>query len=87
MNKKDETIIVAPEHGKDLNVREVARRLMKIAEKNSAAFLRQNANLKARKEQIEKDTKEIEELEKELASVLEEIKFLEEDNAKRKRKH
>lgn len=84
LNKKDVTIIVAPEHGKDLNVREVARRLMKIAEKNSAAFLRQNANLKARKEQIEKDTKEIEELEKELASVLEEIKFLEEDNAKRK---
>ncbi|WP_289172078.1 hypothetical protein [uncultured Parasutterella sp.] len=84
LNKKDVTIIVAPEHGKDLNVREVARRLMKIAEKNSAAFLRQNANLKARKEQIEKDTKEIEDLEKELAAVLEEIKFLEEDNAKRK---
>lgn len=84
LNKKDVTIIVAPEHGKDLNVREVARRLMKIAEKNSAAFLRQNANLKARKEQIEKDAKEVEELEKQLAEILDEIKFLTEDNAQRR---
>lgn len=84
LNKKDVTIIVAPEHGKDLNVREVARRLMKIAEKNSAAFLRQNANLKARKEQIEKDAKEVEELEKQLAGILDEIKFLTEDNAQRR---
>ena len=84
LNKKDVTIIVAPEHGKDLNVREVARRLMKIAEKNSAAFLRQNANLKARKEQMEKDAKEVEELEKQLAGILDEIKFLTEDNAQRR---
>ena len=84
LNKKDVTIIVALEHGKDLNVREVARRLMKIAEKNSAAFLRQNANLKARKEQMEKDAKEVEELEKQLAGILDEIKFLTEDNAQRR---
>lgn len=43
LNKKDVTIVVAPETGKDLNVREVARRLMRLAEKNSAAFQRANA--------------------------------------------
>jgi hypothetical protein len=43
LNKKDVTIVVAPESGKDLNAREVARRLMRVAEKNSAAFQRANA--------------------------------------------
>lgn len=43
LNKKDCTIVVAPERGADLNIREVARRLMKLAEKNSAAFQRANA--------------------------------------------
>ena len=44
LNKKDVTIVVAPESGKDLNVREVARRVMRLAAKNSAAFQRANAN-------------------------------------------
>ena len=43
LNKKDVTIVVAPESGRDLNTREVARRLMRLAEKNSAAFQRANA--------------------------------------------
>ena len=42
LNKKDITILVAPEKGVDLNPREVARRLMKLAEKNSAKFQKAN---------------------------------------------
>lgn len=42
LNKKDITIVVAPENGKDLAVREVGRRIMKLALKNSAAFARIN---------------------------------------------
>lgn len=45
INKKDVTIVVAPERGTDLNVREVSRRVMRLVEKNSEAF--QKANAKA----------------------------------------
>lgn len=44
LNKKDITIVVAPEKGLDLNPRIVAQRIMKLAAKNSAAF--QKANTK-----------------------------------------
>lgn len=44
LNKKDITIVVAPERGKDINALQVAMRIMKIAAKNSAAFTRQNKN-------------------------------------------
>lgn len=43
LNKKDVSIVVAPESGRDLNAREVARRVMKLTEKNSEAFKRANA--------------------------------------------
>lgn len=43
LNKKDITIVVAAESGQDLNLREVARRIMRLAAKNSAAFARANA--------------------------------------------
>lgn len=43
INKKDVTIVVAPERGRDLNVREVSRRVMRLVEKNSEAFARANA--------------------------------------------
>lgn len=43
LNKKDVTIVVAPEKGEDLNLREVGRRLMKLAGRNSAAFAKANA--------------------------------------------
>lgn len=42
LNKKDITITVAPEKGQDLNPREVARRIMKLVEKNSAKFIKAN---------------------------------------------
>jgi len=65
LNKKDVTILVAPEQGKELNVREVARRIMKAAEKNSAAFVRNNAKRSERLRAIESLKTEIAELETE----------------------
>lgn len=53
LNKKDITIVVAPEKGTDLNTREVARRVMRLVEKNSAAFARLNAGRAARMAEIE----------------------------------
>lgn len=51
LNKKDVTIVVAPEQGADLNPREVARRIMRLAEKNSARFQKINtARAEAMKE-------------------------------------
>ncbi len=40
LNKRDVTILVAPERGAEVNVREVARRIAKLAEKNHAAFVK-----------------------------------------------
>ncbi|MBT9097438.1 hypothetical protein KFZ76_06900 [Methylovulum psychrotolerans] len=45
INKRDVTVVVAPERGRDLNVNQVAARLMKLAAKNSAAFARANAKI------------------------------------------
>lgn len=42
LNKKDVTIAVAPERGRDLNVRMVAQRVMALAAKNSARFVAAN---------------------------------------------
>ena len=53
LNKKDVTIVVAPESGQDLNLREVARRLMRLAEKNSAAFIKANVKRAATMAEIE----------------------------------
>ena len=69
LNKKDITIVVAPEHGEDLNVREVARRVMKLAEKNSAAFQRANARRAERMQKIADMKNESGALEKELAEA------------------
>lgn len=53
LNKKDVSILVAPEKGQDLNPREVARRIMKLAERNSARFGKANATRAQRMESIE----------------------------------
>ncbi|SEN75040.1 hypothetical protein, partial [Nitrosomonas marina] len=66
LNKKDITIVVAPERGQDLNVREVARRIMKLAEKNSAGFARANAKRAERMQNIQSLKDEIVSLEAEL---------------------
>ena len=69
INKKDVTIVVAPEKGQDLNVNEVARRIMRLAEKNSAAFKRANERRAERIANIEKQKVEIEDLEAELSRI------------------
>lgn len=66
LNKKDITIVVAPEKGQDLNIRMVAQRVLKLAEKNSAAFARRNANRAAKMENIEALKTEVSALETEL---------------------
>jgi hypothetical protein len=53
LNKKDVTIVAAPERGVDLNVREVENRLMRLAERNSATFQRANAKRSARMQAID----------------------------------
>lgn len=83
LNKKDVTIVVAPEKGKDLNVREVGRRIMKLADKNSAAFAKANAKKEERAKQIAEmqeanaeKVRQIEALEKELNELNTEISGL-----------
>lgn len=53
LNKKDVTIVVAPEKGRDLNPREVARRMMRLVERNSEAFKKANAKTAERAAQLQ----------------------------------
>lgn len=69
LNKKDVTIVVAPEKGQDLNVREVARRIMKLAEKNSARFQQANQDRAQRLAAIEEMKKGVEAKTAELAGL------------------
>lgn len=73
LNKKDITIVVAPELGEDLNIREVARRIMKLADKNSAAFQRANGKRAETMQRIESLKEETASLEKELESAQREL--------------
>ncbi|BAW27457.1 hypothetical protein [Pseudomonas putida] len=76
LNKKDITITVAPEKGQDLNPREVARRVMKLVEKNSAKFIQANTNKAERDAQVEalkaaeaEKTGELADLDKQIESL------------------
>ena len=73
LNKKDITIVVAPERGSDLAIREVGRRIMKLAAKNSAAFARVNARRADRLQNIANLRGEVEGLERELDGLTREI--------------
>lgn len=73
LNKKDITIVVAPERGQDLEVREVARRIMHLAEKNSPAFQRANGKRAERMQAIQGLKDEIASLETELATAQHEL--------------
>ncbi len=79
LNKKDVTIVVAPEHGKDLDVHEVSRRIMKLADKNSVAFARANAKKAERLQKIEAQESEIASLEAELAKAKTEFEEMQAD--------
>ena len=76
LNKKDITVAVAPEKGRDLNVRTVAARIMMLAEKNSARFATANGKRTERMQAIaalktELETKEatLAELEQQVAAA------------------
>jgi len=73
LNKKDITIVVAPERGADLNVREVARRIMRLAEKNSPSFQRLNTSRAARMQSIQALKDEVAGLENDLAGAEHEL--------------
>lgn len=73
LNKKDITIVVAPESGRDLAIREVGRRIMKLAQKNSAAFARMNQKRAERLENIKNLTGEVEQLEQTLTGLEQQI--------------
>ena len=73
LNKKDVTILVAPEKGRDLNPREVARRIMRLAEKNSAKFQKANGARAERLAAIEQAKGAVAEKESTLASLDAEI--------------
>ncbi len=70
LNKKDITIVVAPEKGLDLNPRQVAVRIMKLAEKNSASFIRSNGKRAERMQALEDLKTEITGLEMDLKGAL-----------------
>lgn len=69
LNKKDVSIIVAPEKGQDLNPREVSRRIMRLAEKNSARFAKANAGRAERMANIESMKSSVAEKEATLAAL------------------
>ncbi len=69
LNKKDVTIVVAPEKGRDLNPREVARRIMRLVERNSEAFKKANARTAERAAQLQALDAEIAGLETTLADL------------------
>lgn len=75
LNKKDVTIVVAPERGQDLNVREVARRLMRLAEKNSESFKKANAKRAERMAAIDGLKQEIAGLEDQLSKAEKELEL------------
>lgn len=84
LNKRDVTIVVAPERGVDLNPREVARRIMRLAERNSAAFQRANVKRAERMTAIQSLKAEVAELEVELTAAQRELEaeqILAEDRA------
>ncbi|MCF7995425.1 MAG: hypothetical protein K9L88_11355, partial [Chromatiaceae bacterium] len=73
LNKRDITIVVAPEKGVEQPVRQIAQRVMKLAEKNSAAFARINRQRAERMERIDGLRTEIAGLEKTLDGLKSEI--------------
>lgn len=69
LNKKDITVVVAPERGRELNPREVGRRVMRLAERNSAKFAEANKALAEKTAAIAAIKDEIPLLEERLAVV------------------
>lgn len=69
LNKKDVTILVAPERGRDLDMPTVARRVMGLAARNSGAFVANQAKSKATEEAVTSLRSEVEQKEQTLAGI------------------
>jgi len=78
LNKKDVTIVVAPERGQELNPREVARRIMRLVEANSARFQATNTRRTERMAGIEASKASVAAKQAELDALGTEIATLEE---------
>ncbi|HEX8590637.1 hypothetical protein [Pseudomonas sp.] len=84
LNKKDITLLVAPERGQDLLPREVARRIMRLAEKNSAKFQKANADRADKVASLEALKADVATKEKTLAELDGEVTQLQTQLANRK---
>lgn len=73
LNKRDVTIVVAPERGAELNPREVARRIAKIAARNHAAFIKAIAGKAERDARVSALEQEDASLDKELSDLTRDI--------------
>lgn len=76
LNKKDITVVVAPERGQDISPRQVARRIMTLVEKNSAKFIKATgasadkvAQLDELKTQVQSKTAELQSLDEQIADL------------------
>ncbi|WP_426237485.1 hypothetical protein [Pseudomonas sp. TWP3-2] len=76
LNKKDITLVVAPERGQDINPRQVARRIMALVEKNSAKFLKASgasaesaAKIEDLKAQVQTKAAELQGLDEQVAEL------------------
>ncbi|POA45539.1 hypothetical protein C1893_23065 [Pseudomonas sp. MPR-ANC1] len=76
LNKKDITLVVAPERGQDISPRQVARRIMKLAEKNSAKFIKASgasaesaAKIEDLKGQVQSKAAELQSLDEQIADL------------------
>ena len=78
LNRKDVTIVVAPERGQDLDVNIVAQRIMGLAEKNSAAFVKAQGGREAVAAEITILKQQIADTEKEWEAVEGQIKAIKE---------
>lgn len=77
LNKKDVTIVVAPERGRELNPREVARRVMRLIEANSARFAKANTRRTERMAGIEAAKAAVDGKQQQLNALNAEIESLE----------
>jgi hypothetical protein len=75
-NKKDVTLVVAPERGQDISPRQVARRIMALVEKNSAKFIKANgastekaAKIEELKAQAQSKVAELQGLDEQIADL------------------
>lgn len=85
LNKKDITIVVAPENGKDLFPRAIARRIMRLADKNSAAFQARQAKNAAEAAEIAQLENNLNAMKTELAQVQAKTEQLREQKAKQQK--